>query len=57
MNGLSVSNIKKQVLVNKEPVFLCRTICRGATKNDCRKGCFEERKEIGNCKIAEEGAV
>lgn len=31
MNGLSVGNIKKRVLY-QEPVFLCRTVCRGRRK-------------------------
>ncbi len=56
MNGLSVGNIKKQVLFTKNLFFYAGRFA-GATKNDSRKGCFEERKEIGNCKIAEEGAV
>lgn len=57
MNGLSVGNIKKQVLSKENLFFYAGRFAGGATKNDCRKGYFEERKEIGNCKIAEEGAV
>ena len=29
MNGLSVGNIKKQVLSKENLFFLCRTVCRG----------------------------
>lgn len=54
MNGLSVGNIKKQVLAVKRTCFFMPDGLPGATKNDCRTVCFEERKEIGNCKIAEE---
>ena len=57
MNGLSVGNIKNRFSLLRTCFFMPDGLPGGATKNDCRKGYFEERKEIGNCKIAEEGAV